>query len=313
LSSGLPCFHVSGISDTVPQIMQKKSLYHLTPYLFVAFPLLIYTVWVIGPMLYTFYLSLTDWDGVSAMNFIRFKNYSRLFRDRVFYTAFLNNIKWIGSFITVPIAAGLALAMALNRSVPGSKVFKAVFFFPMVLSFVVMGLIWSWMYQPDSGIINSVLRLIGLEALTRGWLSDPKLVIWSIIFTGIWRQVGYVMLLYLAGLQSVNTDLVDASRVDGAGAWQSFRHVIIPQLAPITVVVIVISIIDALRAFDLVYVMTRDGPFNSSQVLATFMYNEAFWNYRMGYGASISVVLFMISLLFIFIYLIRVFKTETRA
>jgi len=293
--------------------MQKKSLYHLTPYLFVAFPLLIYTVWVIGPMLYTFYLSLTDWDGVSAMNFIRFKNYSRLFRDRVFYTAFLNNIKWIGSFITVPIAAGLALAMALNRSVPGSKVFKAVFFFPMVLSFVVMGLIWSWMYQPDSGIINSVLRLIGLEALTRGWLSDPKLVIWSIIFTGIWRQVGYVMLLYLAGLQSVNTDLVDASRVDGAGAWQSFRHVIIPQLAPITVVVIVISIIDALRAFDLVYVMTRGGPFNSSQVLATFMYNEAFWNYRMGYGASISVVLFMISLLFIFIYLIRVFKTETRA
>jgi ABC-type sugar transport system permease subunit len=281
--------------------------------MFIAFPLLIYTVWVIGPMLYTFYLSLTDWDGVSAMNFIRLKNYSRLFRDRVFYTAFLNNIKWIGSFVTIPIAAGLALAMALNRSVPGSKVFKAVFFFPMVLSFVVMGLIWSWMYQPDSGIINSVLRLIGLEDLTRGWLSDPKLVIWSIIFTGIWRQVGYVMLLYLAGLQSVNTDLVDASRVDGAGPWQSFRHVIFPQLAPITVVVIVISIIDALRAFDLVYVMTRGGPFNSSQVLATFMYNEAFWNYRMGYGASISVVLFMISLLFIFIYLIRVFKTETRA
>jgi multiple sugar transport system permease protein len=291
----------------------KKSLYHLTPYLFVAFPLLIYTVWVIGPMLYTFYLSLTDWDGVSAMNFIRFKNYARLFRDRVFFTAFFNNIKWIGSFITIPIAAGLALAMALNRSVPGSKVFKAVFFFPMVLSFVVMGLIWSWMYQPDSGIINSVLRLIGLEGLARGWLSDPKLVIWSIIFTGIWRQVGYVMLLYLAGLQSVNMDLVDASRVDGAGAWQSFRHVIIPQLAPITVVVVVISIIDSLRAFDLVYVMTRGGPFNSSQVLATFMYNEAFWNYRMGYGASISVVLFMISLAFIFIYLIRVFKTETRA
>ena len=125
--------------------MQKKSLYHLTPYLFVAFPLLIYTIWVIGPMLYTFYLSLTDWDGVSQMNFIRLKNYSRLFRDRVFYTAFLNNIKWIGSFVTVPIVAGLALAMALNRSVPGSKAFKAIFFFPMVLSFVVMGLIWSWM------------------------------------------------------------------------------------------------------------------------------------------------------------------------
>ena len=294
-------------------MLRRRSLYHLTPYLFVAFPLLIYLVWVIGPMLYTFYLSLTDWDGVSKMSFVRLENYARLFRDRVFYTAFFNNIKWIGSFITVPIVAGLTLAMALNSSVPGAKVFKAVFFFPMVLSFVVMGLIWSWMYQPDSGIINSVLRLFGLEGLTRGWLSDSKLVIWSIIFTGIWRQVGYVMLLYLAGLQSVNIDLVDASKVDGAGAWQSFRHVIIPQLAPITVVVVVISIIDSLRAFDLVYVMTRGGPFNSSQVLATFMYNEAFWNYRMGYGASISVVLFMISLLFIFIYLVRIFKTETRA
>lgn len=292
--------------------MHRKSLYHLTPYLFVAFPLLIYTVWVIGPMLYTFYLSLTDWDGISDMNFVRMENYSRLFRDRVFYTAFLNNIKWIASFITFPVVCGLALAMALNRSIPGAKAFKAIFFFPMVLSFVVMGLIWSWMYNPDSGIINSFLRLIGMGVLTQGWLSDSKLVIWSIIFTGIWRQVGYVMLLYLAGLQSVNTDLVDASRVDGANAWQSFRQVIIPQLAPITVVVVVISIIDSLRAFDLVYVMTRGGPYNSSQVLATFMYNEAFWNYRMGYGASISVVLFMISLLFIFVYLIRVFQTETR-
>ncbi|UCG00063.1 MAG: sugar ABC transporter permease [Spirochaetaceae bacterium] len=293
-------------------MMHRKSLYHLTPYLFVAFPLLIYTVWVIGPMLYTFYLSLTDWDGISDMNFVRMENYSRLFRDRVFYTAFLNNIKWIASFITFPVVCGLALAMALNRSIPGAKAFKAIFFFPMVLSFVVMGLIWSWMYNPDSGIINSFLRLIGMGVLTQGWLSDSKLVIWSIIFTGIWRQVGYVMLLYLAGLQSVNTDLVDASRVDGANAWQSFRQVIIPQLAPITVVVVVISIIDSLRAFDLVYVMTRGGPYNSSQVLATFMYNEAFWNYRMGYGASISVVLFMISLLFIFVYLIRVFQTETR-
>jgi ABC-type sugar transport system permease subunit len=289
---------------------RSNTLYRLTPYFFVAAPLLIYLIWVIGPMLYTFYLSLTNWDGVSDMGFIQLENYRRLFRDRVFYVSFFNNIKWITSFITVPIIAGLALAMALNRSVPGAKAFKAIFFFPMVLSFVVMGLIWSWMYQPDNGIINSVLRLIGLGVLTKGWLSDPKLVIWSIIFVGIWRQVGYVM---LAGLQSVNTDLVDASKVDGANAWQSFRHVIFPQLAPITVVVVVISIIDSLRAFDLVYVMTRGGPFNSSQVLATFMYNEAFWNYRMGYGASISVILFMISLLFIFIYLVRVFKTEARA
>lgn len=287
-------------------------LYRLTPYFFIAVPLAIYLVWVVGPMLYTFYLSLTNWDGVSQLDFIGLRNYRGLFRDRIFYKAFSNNLKWIGSFITVPVAAGLALAMALNRVVPGSKLFKAIFFFPMVLSFVVCGLIWSWMYQPDSGIINSVLRLIGLGAVARGWLSDPGWVMWSIIFVAIWRQVGYVMLLYLAGLQSVNTDLVDASKVDGAGAWQSFRHIIFPQLAPITVVVVVISIIDSLRAFDLVYVMTKGGPFNSSSVLATFMYNEAFNNYRMGYGASISVMLFAISLVFIFVYLIRMLRVEQR-
>ena len=165
----------------------------------------------------------------------------------------------------------------------------------------------------DAPAHDRVVLPAGLGVLVQSWLSDSKLVIWSIIFVGIWRQVGYVMLLYLAGLQSVNTDLVDASKVDGANAWQSFRQVIFPQLAPITVVVVVISVIDSLRAFDLVYVMTRGGPYNSSQVLASFMYNEAFWNYRMGYGASISVILFMISLLFIFVYLIRVFQTEKRA
>ena len=296
----------------MPSIRRSVLLYRLTPYFFIAVPLAIYLVWVVGPMLYTFYLSLTDWDGISELRFIAYRNFSRLFRDRVFYKSFTNNIKWIISFITFPVAGGLALAMALNREVPASRFFKAIFFFPMVLSFVVCGLIWSWMYQPDSGIINSLLRFVGLGAVARGWLSDPSLVIWSIIFVAIWRQVGYVMLLYLAGLQSVNPDLVDASKVDGAGSWQSFRHVILPQLAPITVVVVVISIIDSLRAFDLVYVMTKGGPFNSSSVLATFMYNEAFNNYRMGYGASISVILFAISLVFIFIYLIRMLRIEQR-
>jgi len=296
----------------MPVMSRSARLYRLTPYLFVALPLLIYTVWVIGPMIYTFYLSLTDWDGVSALNFIGLRNFRTLFRDHVFYRSFTNNLKWIGSFITVPVAAGLALAMALNRAIPASKMFKAVFFFPMVLSFVVCGLIWSWMYQPDSGIINSLLRLVGLGSAARGWLSAPSLVIWSIIFVAVWRQVGYVMLLYLAGLQSVNPELVDASKVDGANAWQSFRHVIFPQLTPITVVVVVISVIDSLRAFDLVYVMTKGGPFNSSSVLATFMYIEAFNNYRMGYGASISVILFAISLLFILMYLLRMLRTEPR-
>jgi ABC-type sugar transport system permease subunit len=282
----------------------------LTPWLFLIVPLVIYLIWVIGPMFYTFYLSLTNWDGISTPDFINFRNYERLFRDPVFKISLQNNLKWILSFITIPVVAGLGLAMALNRAIPGDRFFKASFYAPMVLSLVVCGLIWGWMYQPANGLINETLRAIGLDSLAQGWLSDTDLVMWSIIVVAIWRQVGYVMVLYLAGLQGVDPGLVDASKVDGCNAWQTFRHVIFPLLAPVTVIVVTISIIDSLRAFDLVSVMTRGGPYNSSSVLANFMYIEAFNNYKMGYGAAISVILFLISLVFIFIYLYRTLQTE---
>jgi multiple sugar transport system permease protein len=282
----------------------------MTPWLFLIIPLIIYLIWVIGPMFYTFYLSLTNWDGISSPDFVNFRNYTRLFRDPVFKISLQNNLKWIISFITVPVVAGLGLAMALNRAMPGSKFFKASFYSPMVLSLVVCGLIWGWMYQPANGLINEILRAIGLDSLTQGWLSDKNLVMWSIIAVAVWRQVGYVMVLYLAGLQGVDPGLIDASKVDGCSAWQTFRNVIFPLLAPVTVIVVTISIIDSLRAFDLVSVMTRGGPYNSSSVLANFMYIEAFNNYKMGYGAAISVILFLISLVFIFIYLYRTLQTE---
>ena len=291
-------------------MLRGKTHMNLTPYLFLIIPLIIYLIWVIGPMFYTFYLSLTNWDGLTAPEVIGWRNYERLFRDPVFYISLKNNLKWVISFITLPVVAGLALAMALNRAIPADKFFKASFYSPLVLSLVVCGLIWSWMYHPANGLINEALRAVGLGNLTQGWLSDKNLVMWSIIAVGVWRQVGYVMVLYLAGLQSVDPGLVDASKVDGCNAWQTFRHVIFPLLGPVTVIVVVISIIDSLRAFDLVSVMTRGGPYNSSSVLANFMYIEAFNNYKMGYAAAISVVLFLISLVFIFIYLWRVLQTE---
>ena len=291
-------------------MLDSRTRMKLTPWLFLIVPLIIYLIWVIGPTFYTFYLSLTNWDGLSQPEFIGLRNYERLFRDPVFKISLQNNLKWIISFITVPIVAGLGLAMALNRAIPGAKFFKASYYSPMVLSLVVCGLIWGWMYQPANGLINETLRAVGLDSLTQGWLSDKNLVMWSIILVAFWRQVGYVMVLYLAGLQGVDPGLVDASKVDGCNAWHTFRHIIFPLLAPVTVIVVTISIIDSLRAFDLVSVMTRGGPYNSSSVLANFMYIEAFNNYKMGYGGAISVILFLISLVFIFIYLYRTLQTE---
>lgn len=279
------------------------------PYLFLAAPLALFLMWVIGPMIYSFYLSMTNWDGISAPGFIGLRNYVRLFDDRIFRIALLNNAKWMVSFITVPVVIGLALAMILNRNIPGAKAIKAAFYSPYIIAPVVIGLIWGWMYQPATGLFTSALNALGITT-TPGWLSDPRLATWCIIAAAIWRQVGYVMTLYLAGLQGVDTSLIDAAQVDGCNFWQTFRNVIFPLLSPITVVVVVISVIDSLRSFDLIFVMTRGGPANSSSVLANFMYVEAFNNYKMGYGAAIAVILFLITAIFIFIYLWQTLRTE---
>ena len=279
------------------------------PYAFLAMPLLLYFTWVIGPMFFSLYMSFTNADGISRMDWVGFRNYRRLFNDDIFWVSFWNNVRWLVAFITIPIVLGLSLALIFNNDLPGTRFFKAGFFSPMVVSSVVIGVVWSWMYQPF-GLINEMLAQLGRDGTPIGFLSDPDLVTWSIIGAGLWRQVGYVMLLYLAGLKNVDTTLVEAARVDGASAFESFRDIVLPLLTPVTVIIVVISTIDALRSFDLVNIMTRGGPFNQSSVLAQMMYIEAFNNYAMGYGAAIATILGLISLVLILYYLNRTMKDE---
>jgi multiple sugar transport system permease protein len=294
---------------TITHTTQKKRRINWTPYLFLLVPLTFYFVWIIAPTFYTFYLSMTNWDGVDPNpKFVFLTNFERLFtKDRTFSEALINNLRWVVVFITVPTSAGLGLAMVFNNEMRGGRWYKVSFYSPLVLSLAVIGLIWGWVYHPRSGFINGFLALVGV-ADPPGWLGDRDLAIWCVIAAAAWRQVGYVMVLYLAGLKNIDPSFVDAARVDGANRWQLFRRVILPLLAPVTTIVIVISIIDSLRAFDLVSIMTRGAQ--STQVLANFMYIEAFNNYRMGYGAAIAVVLFAISLVFILFYLSRVIKDE---
>lgn len=296
------------ISGTARKPMWRD-IHRLTPYLFLVLPLSLYCIWVIGPMFYSVWMSLTNSDGITRQEFIGLDNYRRLFDDDVFWTSFFNNLKWLIAFITIPIALGLGLAILLNNDLPGTRFFKAGFFSPMVVSSVVIGLVWSWMYQPY-GMFNEILAWLGRDGMPIGFLADPDMVTWSIIAAALWRQVGYVMLLYLAGLKNVDKTLVEASRVDGATAFQSFRDIVVPMLQPVTVIIVVISVIDALRSFDLVNIMTRGGPYNQSNVLAQMMYIEAFNNYSMGYGAAIATVLAGISIVFIFAYLRRMLKDE---
>ncbi|MCS6870246.1 MAG: sugar ABC transporter permease [Anaerolineae bacterium] len=284
------------------------------PFLFLGLPLTLYAIWIIGPMITTGYIAFTNWDGVQALNeapFIGWRNFERLFADRNFNIAFWNNVRWLAFFILIPTSMGLGLAMIFNGKFLGARFFKVAFYSPLVIAPVVVGLVFEAMYRPQDGLINSLLRiLLGPEAPLPGWLADPNLVIWCIIIAAAWRQVGYVMILYLAGLKSLDTSLVEAAIVDGANPWQRFWHVIFPLLGPVTVVVAVISVIDSLRAFDLVAIMTRGGPANASEVLANFMYMQAFNNYRYGYSAAIALVLLGLMLFFIVPYLLHVRRTE---
>jgi ABC-type sugar transport system permease subunit len=303
------------MSVTTPRLKQKRKI-NWTPYFFIAVPLLLYLVWIIGPMLYTFYLSLTNWDGVSPeAKFIGLKNFETLFGSlgktipSAFEYSLFNNLKWLLVFITVPVAIGLGLAVMLNQDIKGDRWFKVGIFLPQVLSFAIVALIWGWVYNPRAGLINSFLLEIGVSD-PPGWLADKALATWAIIVAGTWRQIGYVMILYVAGLKNVDPQVLEAATVDGANSWQRFWRITFPLLAPITTIVVVISIIDSLRTFDLVQIMTRGGPANSSSVLANLMYIQAFNNYKMGLGAATAVVLFIISFAFIIAYLTRVMRDE---
>lgn len=298
---------------TTPRVKRKINW---TPYFFVAVPLLLYLIWVIGPMLYTFYLSLTDWDGISPeAKYVGLKNFDTLFDSlgktipSAFEYSLVNNLKWLLVFITIPVAIGLGLAVMLNQDIKGDRWFKVSIFLPQVLSFAIVALIWGWVYNPRAGLINSFLINMGVSD-PPGWLADKALATWAIIVAGTWRQIGYVMILYVAGLKNVDPQVLEAATVDGANSWQRFWRVVFPLLAPVTTIVVVISIIDSLRTFDLVQIMTRGGPANSSSVLANLMYIQAFNNYKMALGAATAVVLFIVSFVFITAYLWRVMRDE---
>lgn len=291
----------------------KRQPINWTPYLFMLIPLALYFTCIVYPTFSTFYLSLTNWDGVTRNpRFIGFANYDRLFSDRDFHLSLQNNLRWLLVFITVPSVAGLFLAMIFNAEMVGGRFYKVSFFAPLVLSLPVIGLVWSFgVYNPQEGLLQLVATWFGNPDAKISILSSRQTAIWAVIAAAVWRQVGYVMVLYLAGLKNVDPSLVDAAQVDGADRLNLFFRVILPLLAPVTSIIVVISVIDSLRAFDLVSVMTRGG--NNTQVLANFMYIEAFNNYKMGYGASIAVMLFLISFVFILFFLWRVLQDEIEA
>jgi ABC-type sugar transport system permease subunit len=280
---------------------------HLAPFLFLAPALFFYLVFLVYPMLWSLWVSLFQWDGLSDnMIFVGLGNYARiLFEDEIALLSLWNNVLWTVGTLVVPTGIGLALALALNRRFRGSVVFRTIFYGPAVLPLVAVGLIWSWMYNPHLGGVNIALRAMGLGWLARGWLSDYDTALAATFVTNVWSHVGFPMILYLAGLQAIPKDYYEAAKLDGANAWQSFRHVTLPGLTETHVIVLSLSVIQSFKVFDIIYTMTYGGPGRVTQVLGTWMYFQTFQYYNAGYGAALAWVIAIIVLVIAIPYIKR--------
>lgn len=289
--------------------MERQNRYWRTVLL--AGPLAVFTIFVIGPLLSSFYYSFTDWNGFSSdYRFVGFDNFAKIATDRLFLQATVNTTFWMIVAIILPTALGLGLALLLDSRVFGARFFKSIFYLPICLSAVIVGQIWIWIYQPDWGLLNTIIANITGEKYNHAWLAKPDTALWSVIVAWSWQQTGLSMVIYLAGLTAIQAELLEACELDGANTWQRIRLVVLPLLTPSTVVVIALSVINSLKGFDILYIMTGGGPFNSSDTLAMHMYNESFKKYLMGYGSAISVVLFLIAMAIIAVYFRQLRKVD---
>ena len=266
-------------------------------YLFVLPAFLLYAVFMIYPFLQAIYLSFTDWNGAERVKrFVGFRNYREMVQDDLFWTSVGHTLIWVVIGTIGPLVIGLLLAQLLWRRPRGFTLFRTVYFMPQVLSSVVIAIVWGWIYNPIFGILNQGLDRVGLEGLSRGWLGDPDFALYAVLVAAMWATVGFVFVVFLAGLQTVSRDLIEAATVDGANAWQRFWNVTVPQLANVVNVVTALLLIGGFSVFDIIFVMTGGGPANASEVIATLTYKEAFTQNRVGYAATLSLVITAISL-----------------
>lgn len=287
----------------------RKNQQRLTPWLFLAPGIAMFLFYVIYPIFESFRLSLYDYDGLREPRWLGLANYRELWTDPAFTTSLYNNLLWLVLYL-LAVPLGLFIAIFLNQNVWGIRLYKSLFFFPFVISQVVVGLMFSWFYAPNFGLLFKVIEFFTGRGVAV--LADPTLATYGIIVAGLWPQVAYVMILYLTGLNNVATDQVEAARLDGAKGLKMLWFVILPQLRPATFIALVVTIIGALRSFDLVSIMTNGGPFGSSRVLSYYMYEQALseYGYRMGYGAAIAVVLFAIMMVFITGFIWKMVRDE---
>src|SRR6478735_7250111 len=286
----------------------------LTLGLMVGIPLIFDLILIWGPTLVSIGFSFTKWDGIGAItadDLVGTKNYEALFTSYPFFwPALQHNLIWLAFLMFIATPIGIFFAVLLDREIRGSRIYQTVFYLPVVLSLAVIGIIWTLQYAPEQGFINNVLGRTGNDNLI-DWYGNPSLNLWAALVATSWRHVGYIMVIYLAGLKSVDPGLREAAKVDGANERQIFFRVVFPVMAPINIVIVVITVIEALRAFDIVYIINRGK--NGLELLSTLITNNALSEASLvGFGSAIAVVLLLISLVPIVIFLTRTMRSDSR-
>ncbi len=273
-------------------------------YLFVLPAFLLYAVFLVYPFAQSIYLTFVEWNGADPIKrWVGLANYRRLVDDDLFWRSLWHNVIWVIIGTAAPMVIGLLLAVLLWRRPRGFTLFRTVYFMPQVLSSVVVALVWQWIYNPIFGILNKGLEAVNLDSLTRGWLGDPGTALYAVLGAAIWAEVGFAFVVFLAGLQNVSRDLLEAATIDGANAWQRFRNVTVPQLANVINVILALELIGGFAVFDIILVMTGGGPNNATEVIATYTYFEAFTQNRVGYAATLSLVMTTITLVASIVFL----------
>lgn len=267
-----------------------------TPYVFLIVPVCVYVVFMVFPAVYSLVISLFHWDGLTDERyFVGLDNYVTLFQsDPIFRTAVKNNVIWAVLSEIIPICLGLALAVLLNSKRRGFAFFRSCIFFPSVLSISTIGLIWRWMYDPNFGLINGMLKAASGGRVSFNWQEPPQNTIYFLIIAGSWAYSGLCMILFMAGIKSIPESTLEAARLDGATGWQRLIHVILPQMKNTINIVLTFTLINSFKVFDLIYVMTAGGPARMTNVMATWSYYTIFRYNEYGTGSAMCIVLSVI-------------------
>lgn len=278
-------------------LLGKQARETLIAYSFIAPNFIGFAVFTLIPVVYAFVLAFMEWDGVNEMKFVGFQNFVRLFSDKNFIQAFWHTIVYVACNVPLTIVCSLALALLLNSKIFGRNFFRTVSFFPYVASLVAVAAVWNFLFNPSMGPVNQVLSSLGVENLPK-WAAGKDTAMLTVILFSVWKNMGYYMVIFLAGLQGVNPELYEAASLDGANKWQQFCNVTLPQISPTTFFVTIMVVISSFKVYNEVYMITQGGPGTSTLVLVYQIYNEAFVGTpEYGYASAISMVLFLMVLI----------------